>query len=88
MDYFDASEELHNSIQEFMREHAGKAPERLYVAPTLYEWLASIRRDELLLEGRNPATLNAGDLSTYPSEVGPLALVIDELLSDYEIVPE
>jgi hypothetical protein len=85
MDYFDASEELHNSIQDFMSEHAGKPPERIYVAPTLYEWLASIRRDESLLTGENPANL---DMTVFPSEVGPLSVVIDELLSDYEIIAE
>jgi hypothetical protein len=85
MDYFDASEELHQSIQNYMDAHDGKPPQRLLIAPGLYHWLVQIRKDESLLAGQNPDTI---DFSVFPTEVGPLPLVIDELLSDFEIIPE
>jgi hypothetical protein len=85
MEYFDASEELHNSIEAFMRDHDGQPPRRIYIAPGLYKWLNEIRRDESLLHGKNPESI---DFSTLETEVGTLELVIDELLSDYEIIAE
>jgi hypothetical protein len=85
MDYFDASEEFHNSIQEFVSVHDGKLPERAYLAPSLYEWLTSMRREESVLQGQDPESV---DVSVFHSEIGPLKLVVDEHLSDYDIVLE
>jgi hypothetical protein len=85
MEYFDASEELYGSIHEFMRVHDGKTPEKVSVSPMLFQWLTEIRREEALLKGLNAKKL---DLSQFPTEFGTHAIVIDEMLSDYEIIAE
>lgn len=85
MEYFDASEELYGSIQDFMRAHDGKSPEKVYVSPTLFQWLVEIRREEAQLKGLNTKKL---DLYRFPTEFGTHSIVIDERLSDYEIIAE
>jgi hypothetical protein len=85
MEFFDANEELYGSIHEFMRVHDGKTPEKVSVSPMLFQWLAEIRREEALLKGLNAKKL---DLNHFPTEFGTHAIVIDEMLSDYEIIAE
>ncbi len=85
MDYFDASEELYHTVQEFIRVHDGEHPNRVYVSPMLYDWLVQMQREERLLKGLNTEGVQ---LTTFQMDFGPLPLVVDELLSDYEIIPE
>ncbi len=85
MEYFDANEELYESIQDFAKTHGGKPPEKLYISPTLFQWLKEIRLEEAQLKGLNAKKL---DLNRFPTEFGTPNLVIDEMLSDYEIVAE
>lgn len=85
MEYFDATEELYGSIHEFMDKHDGSCPERLYVSPTLFQWLTQVRVEETQLKGQD---LNTLDLYIFPTEFGSPHVVIDELLSDFEIITE
>ena len=85
MEYFDASEELYGSIHEFMQAHGGKSPAKVYVSPMLFQWLTEIRMEEAQLKGLNAKKL---DLHRFPTEYGTHNIVIDEMLSDYEIIAE
>ncbi|MCS6808583.1 MAG: hypothetical protein RML40_03580 [Bacteroidota bacterium] len=85
MEYFDAAEEIYESIQRFMIENNGACPTRVYLSPTLFQWLTQIRREEIALRGQDPSTL---DLSVFPTEFCSPNVVIDEQLSDFEIITE
>jgi hypothetical protein len=85
MDYFDATEEFYGSIQDFMRDHEGNCPKRVYVSPTLFQWLSQVRIEEAQLKGDDVKKL---DLKFFPTEFGTPRVVIDELLSDYDIISE
>jgi hypothetical protein len=85
MDFFDATEEFYGSIQDFMRDHEGKCPKRVYVSPTLFQWISQVRIEEAQLKGFDLKKL---DLKVFPTEFGTPQVVIDELLSDYDIIAE
>ncbi len=85
MDFFDANEELYGSIHEFMDKHNGACPDKLYISPTLFQWLAQVRLEETQLKGQDPNLLN---LHIFPTEFGSPQVVIDEQLSDFEIITE
>lgn len=85
MEYFDATEELYGSIHKYMDAHNGECPERLYVSPAFFQWLKQVRVEEMQLKGQDIRTL---DLSLFPTEFGSPTVVIDERLSDFEIITE
>lgn len=84
MEYFDAAEEMHSAIQMYVDEH-GTYPHRVYVSRELYQWLLEVRREELFLQGERETSQC---LSCIPTEYGELHVVVDEALSNFEIVPE
>ncbi|MCU0424924.1 MAG: hypothetical protein MUF71_04785 [Candidatus Kapabacteria bacterium] len=85
MEYFDAAEEIYGSIHKFMDKNNGTCPAKLYLSPTLFQWLTQVRIEETQLKGQDPNTL---DLHTFPTEFGSPHVVIDEQLSDFEIITE
>lgn len=82
MEYFDAYEEVYSAIERFA-EHEGKAPESVSVSPTLYRWLTTMKQESVLLNPEEP--LDSGTIST---RFGHIPLVIDEMLTPYEILVE
>lgn len=86
MEYFDATEELHHIINEYRHDHDGNDPARLYVSRELLDWLMTIQNEQRLLLGLDVGLQNSAPV--YYSEYGPIELVCDNSLSDYEIIAE
>lgn len=86
MEYFDATEELHHIISEYRHHHNGNDPSRLYVSCELLEWILAIQAEQRLLLDLDPEPSNLNPV--YYSEHGPIVLICDNSLSDYEIIAE
>ena len=80
MEYFDAYEEVYAAIERYIDEHAVR-PNHVNVSTTLFRWLLEMKKEAVThhLEAPEPV-LN------FATRLGPVPIVIDELLSPYEII--
>lgn len=82
MDYFDAYEEVYSAVERFADKH-GHAPATVSVSPSLYSWIQSMKKEAVAEHADEPT-----ESTMLSTRFGPLPLVIDELLSPYEIIVE
>lgn len=82
MEFFDAYEEVYSAVERFVNDH-GKIPASICVSPVLYMWIQSMKGEAVAHRMEDPTDSHA--LST---RFGPIPLVIDEMLSPYEIIVE
>ncbi len=84
MEYFDAYEELFASLSAYVAKY-GTPPTRVMLSPYLYQWLRNLLVEEAQLQGRDVSQLDPTVLHT---DYGDLQIVIDESLTDWEIIVE
>jgi hypothetical protein len=82
MDYFDAYEEVYAAIEHFVEEST-KAPRKVNVSPALFRWLLEMKREAVTLHLEE-----AGEANAIQTRFGYVPIIIDEMLSPYEIIVE
>ena len=82
MEFFDAYEEVFSAIERFVDEHEN-APKKVNVSPVLFGWLLEMKREAVTLQMEE-----VGEINSMNTRFGQIPLVIDELLSPYEIIVE
>ncbi len=84
MEFFDAYEELYASLNAYVAKH-GEPPTRVLMSPYLYQWLRNLLAEEAKLHGRD---LSHTDPRILHTDYGDIQIIIDESLSDWDIIVE
>ncbi len=80
MDFFDAYEELYSAVERFVDEHS-KVPSSVSVSPVLFRWLLEMKKEAVSLHFEDATSSNS-----FNTRFGAIPIVIDEMLSPYDIV--